>query len=54
MREEKGIIMNNNIQTWQLCPKCEGAVSAGGFLCNICLGKGIISTFAGKPPKDKK
>ena len=43
--------------TWQCCPVCGGSCQhnfAGTFntipLCNVCKGKGIISTLNGQPP----
>lgn len=43
--------------TWQCCPVCGGSGQhnfAGTFntipFCNVCKGKGIISTLNGQPP----
>ena len=43
--------MNN----WELCPKCKGNKTMNKYgidmLCDICDGKGIISSLTGLPPK---
>ncbi|PSR54118.1 hypothetical protein AHMF7605_11610 [Adhaeribacter arboris] len=47
------------MNTWQLCPKCNGEKGYYGTLnltkfgyetCKICAGAGIISTLTGLPP----
>ena len=46
--------MNN----WELCPKCKGNKTMNKYgidmLCDICDGKGIISSLTGLPPKSQK
>lgn len=43
------------MNTWELCPKCKGEKIINKYgidiPCDICDGKGIISSITGLPPQ---
>ncbi len=44
----------NNLNTWQLCPKCLGMDQIGGYVCPVCNNERIISSINGLPPSKQK
>jgi len=41
--------------SWQLCPVCKGSgVYCFGHLCDVCMGKKIISEITGLPPDSEQ